>query len=627
MSDTDFRSGANINELNILIDQFDELDRHEFDDATAMEVNCMKEDIFHITGCLSKMDQRFPAANEYMLLSGGLRTGSVHIDQCVNLNPVNQMEVDNQNQNSNSNNNNNNNNNQVSSSSISDNLSTSTNNKSTNNLNLSQQSELLTSPDSSSPIQMSNNLTIANRGNDYDLDYTLLVPVIKVSEAEHENSLILDMRKSESCHSWLVARPEIDEKLQLWEDCFVTGPPKRKVGSRKNLGHNSGDSGQNSNDANNEIVHDLINVETPVESEEKPVGVDDSVENLENGQVQEEELVEEEQEADDDLSNQLIYLCPILVAKWFSNCIVSICQNTEYLEREGKKGIPNIISCKLNAPGVTLILAQGGTRIQYDLIPVISFYGWPKVAGNWLNLPHIWKNIDNVSEITKGFHLIPPMPLNESILDDPNYSGNPVRAHHIMREWRFSFARSEVTIKRHAIPTLFMKSFYIFMAVMVKQLDRFRHVINPYSLRTIFFFAADRLPVAYLNRPDKVATNFLGLIDDVMQCLLTKSCPNYFINNFNIFGELQESQVKMISNVILMIRSDPKSFINEAVNRVRISRQQSSISRNARLGKKTDVVAVSSDGKQTWFWVVILFFYITILQFFKILFYLIVTKK
>ena len=68
----------------------------------------------------------------------------------------------------------------------------------------------------------------------------------------------------------------------------------------------------------------------------------------------------------------------------------------------------------------------------------------------------------------------------------------------------------------------------------------------------------------------------------------------------------------MISNVILMIRSDPKSFINEAVNRVRISRQQSSISRNARLGKKTDVVAVSSDGKQTWFWVVILLVVITI---------------
>ena len=32
-TDTDFRSGANMQDLNELIDQFDELDRHEFDDA------------------------------------------------------------------------------------------------------------------------------------------------------------------------------------------------------------------------------------------------------------------------------------------------------------------------------------------------------------------------------------------------------------------------------------------------------------------------------------------------------------------------------------------------------------------------------------------------------------------
>lgn len=166
-----------------------------------------------------------------------------------------------------------------------------------------------------------------------------------------------------------------------------------------------------------------------------------------------------------------------------------------------------------------------------------------------------------------------------------------------MREWRFSFARSEVTIKK-AIPMLFMKSFYIFMAVMVKQLSRYRHVINPYSLRSIFFFAADRLPIQYLNREDKVATNFLGLIDDVMQCLLTGSCPNYFINSYNTFNKMTELDIKTISNVILMIRSDPKSFIQEAVNRVRLSRQQSSISRNCRLGKKTDVVAVDYTGKQ-----------------------------
>ena len=81
--DVDFRSGCSIEELNVLIDQFDELDRHEFDDQMALEVHSMKEHIFHITGKLSQMDPRFPVANEYMLLSGGLKTGAIHIDQTI----------------------------------------------------------------------------------------------------------------------------------------------------------------------------------------------------------------------------------------------------------------------------------------------------------------------------------------------------------------------------------------------------------------------------------------------------------------------------------------------------------------------------------------------------------------
>ena len=78
---------------------------------------------------------------------------------------------------------------------------------------------------------------------------------------------------------------------------------------------------------------------------------------------------------------------------------------------------------------------------------------------------------------------------------------------------------------------------------------------------SIFFFAADRLPLSYLNRPDKVATNFLGLIDDVMQCLLTRSCPNYFINSYSIFNNMTENDVKTICSVVLMVRSDPKAGV------------------------------------------------------------------
>lgn len=410
--DVDFRSGANIQELNNIIDQFDELDRHEFDDQMALEVHSMKEHIFHITGCLSKMDSRFPVANEYMLLSGGLKTGSVHIDHSLKKS-VNLME--------------NSGNPGILNSSNSDNASL--NNSFENTHSMQSSSKVSASQDPNSQTQE----IAASRGDDFDLDYTLLVPVIKISENEHENSLILDMRKSEQCHSWLVARPEIDQKLQLWEDCFVTGPPRQRiVNDLVDTSSPSQNTNNNNNASGSELINDINRMNIlPINDDE--VGPADPhqqtpEQNAQNGEdpsTTEQNNPPGEDSDSEDLSNELIYLCPILVANWFSKCILQICQNTEYMqqiaqEQKGKgiKGIPNIISCKINPPGITLILACGGTRIQYDLIPVISFYGWPKVAGNWLNLPHIWQNLDNVGEVTKGFHLIPPSPLSENILVD-----------------------------------------------------------------------------------------------------------------------------------------------------------------------------------------------------------------
>ena len=57
----------------------------------------------------------------------------------------------------------------------------------------------------------------------------------------------------------------------------------------------------------------------------------------------------------------------------------------------------------------SLILMAGGTRILYDLVPCISFRGWPQIAAAWLQetgrfwqragLPH--------SEAAGAFHLLP----------------------------------------------------------------------------------------------------------------------------------------------------------------------------------------------------------------------------
>ena len=352
--DVDFRTGSSIAELHNLIDQFDELDRHEFDDQMALEVHSMKEHIFYITGKLSQVETRFPIANEYMLLSGGLKSGSIHIDHS----------------------------------------------------------------------ELSSKDHTTSRGEDYDLDYTLLVPVLKVGSEDHPDSVIMDMRHSHPCHTFVALKPEADESLFDWKDCFVSS----KISS---------------------------------ENETSP-------------------------------DSEITYLSPTLISKWFAETLIKVCENNELLagfKSEKTLGIPNILSVTKKPPGVTLILACGGTRIQYDLIPVISFQGWPKVAENWLNGKHIFSHDETCMEsVTKGFHLIPPFSISgsedEIEQDDQEFFGRTTNC--IFKEWRLCFARSEVTIKK-VIPMPFMKSFYAFMAIMSRKLERYRKIINPYSLRSIFF--------------------------------------------------------------------------------------------------------------------------------------------
>lgn len=65
----------------------------------------------------------------------------------------------------------------------------------------------------------------------------------------------------------------------------------------------------------------------------------------------------------------------------------------------------------------------------YDLLPVVSFRGWPAVAQGWLTANHFWDGKITEEEAISGFYLLPCCsPLG----------GRPDR------EWRLAFSRSEV---------------------------------------------------------------------------------------------------------------------------------------------------------------------------------------
>nr|CAB3263663.1 protein MB21D2 [Phallusia mammillata] len=423
----DFRSGCSINRLENLINVFDEFDRHEFDDQMAMEVHTMKEHIFNILGDVQKLDGKLPVANEYLLLSGGARDGTLDID------------VD-------------------------------------------------------GPGEMA-------RGNDFDLDYTLFVPILKLHD--RNQPVVLDMRHSIPCHSWLSLKLFDDETISRWESCCCA--------------------------------------------------------------------VEQQGETN-------YYLSPPKVCEWFHDALLKV---TDEVKAKPKRGNPTILTVSNNGLATTIILNSGGTRIMYDLVPVVSFRGWPAVAMGWLSETHFWDGIIPEEEVITGFHLVPACSL----------TGNKDV------EWRLSFARSEVQLKRF-IPMPFMKTFYAFKAVMNRALGRYSKVIKPYILRGLLLWACDRVKLHYLACDETISECLLGLIDDTLQCLLSRSCPNYFIPQYNMIGHLDDKTMLKLCQVVLMVRSDPAEHVRNAVDQVKAARALTKNYHDKQLKELTlrkDITGVNGD--------------------------------
>nr|XP_039250003.1 protein MB21D2-like [Styela clava] len=418
MDRVDFRSGCDMKSLENLVNVFDEYDRHEFDDCMAMEVHSMKEHIFNILGDVQKADGKLPVANEYLLLSGGSRDGTLDV------------EVDGQ--------------------------------------------------------------CEYTRGNDFDLDYTLLVPILKLHD--RNQPVVLDMRHSTPCHSWLSLRLFDDDTVMKWESCCC--------------------------------------------------------------------IVEHQNEKNH-------YLSPPKVCQWFSETVTQVVQS---MQKSHRQGDPLITEIHSNGSVTTIILAYGGTRIMYDLVPVISFRGWPAVAMGWLTENHYWDGIIPEEEVITGFHLVPAC--------------STVGRKDV--EWRLSFSRSEVQLKRF-IPEAFMKTFYAFKAIMNRALGRHTKIVKPYILRALLLWACDRVKLQCLASDDNVPDTLLGLIDDVLQCLLSRSCPNYFIPQYNMLSHLDDQTVLKLCQVVLMVRSDPAEHVRNAVDQVKAAREMTKEYRDNNLKRRTSL--------------------------------------
>ncbi|XP_066509029.1 nucleotidyltransferase MB21D2-like [Hoplias malabaricus] len=394
----DFSSGATIPELNRFILEFNKHDQREYDDQRALEIHTAKDFIFSMLGMVQKLDQKLPVANEYLLLSGGVRDGVVDMDL--------------------------------------------------------------------------EELGVYNRGSDYDMAFTLLVPALKLHD--RNQPVTLDMRHSALGHSWLSLRLFDEGTIARWRDCCT--------------------------------MADHLNGTTNY------------------------------------------FFSPTLVADWFQEAVALVLAE---VQRKPQRGTPRVERVERHSTLLSMILGVGSSRMLYDIVPVVSFKGWPAVAQSWLMENHFWDGKITEEEVISGFYLLPAC----------SASGRREN------EWRLSFARSEVQLKKCISPGL-MQAFQACKSILVKLLGQ-PSSVSPYHLRSIMLWACDRLPASYLAQEDFAAHFLLGLIDDLQHCLVNKTCPNYFIPQCNMLEHLCDETAMFHARKLALVRSDPAEYLRSTIEQAK----------------------------------------------------------
>lgn len=413
----DFRSAARMEDLTRLIQEFSKHEQREYDDQRALEIHTAKDFIFSMLGMVQKLDQKLPVANEYLLLSGGVREGVVDMDL--------------------------------------------------------------------------DELGVYARGADYDMDFTLLVPALKLHD--RNQPVTLDMRHSALGHSWLSLRLFDEGTISRWRDCCTVVEP----------GGGGGGGGSTATSAT-ATPNAAASTATPAN----------------------------------------YFFSPTLVADWFHRAVSLVLLE---VQKKPQRGTPRVERAERHGTVTSLVLGVGSSRVLYDVVPVVSFKGWPAVAQGWLMENHFWDGKITEEEVIGGFYLLPAC--------SPRGRRD--------REWRLSFARSEVQLKKCLSPGL-SQAFQALRALAVRLLAR-PLGLSPYHLRSVMLWACDRLPASFLCRDELAAHFLLGLLDDLQHCLLSRSCPNYFIPQVNMLEHLSDQAALLHARKLSSARCDPAEHLRTAI--------------------------------------------------------------
>lgn len=388
------------------------------------------------------------------------------------------------------------------------------------------------------------------RGPHYDAGFTLLVPVFSLDGSGQE--LQLDV---ESCYAWLCL-PEVMQGTSVreaWQDCLGPPVPGELDSTHRTQSEESPKDQQSSMDQLHSYITEPeshVSLEKSPSNSSRPESPRQDVTDLGFPALLKKLNGDLTKAAMDNSVPQLSEapeawptLCPGKVAAWFFATLAEVAESLFPVP-----GAPRLVHAARHAGFTTVLLATPGPPrrlLLFDLIPVVSVAGWPEGARS-----HSWAG--PLTSESSSFYLVPG-----SGMEQPGASG-----------WQLCFARQELALKAR-IPAPLLQAHAAAQALL-RPLVAGTRVAAPYLLRTLLYWACERLPALYLGRPENAGACCLGLLDELGRVLEAGTLPHYFLSGRKLCAGHGAAALLL---ALTRLRGDPARALCAAVEEAKAARK------------------------------------------------------
>ncbi|KAL0596941.1 Transmembrane protein 102 [Plecturocebus cupreus] len=386
------------------------------------------------------------------------------------------------------------------------------------------------------------------RGPHYDAGFTLLVPLFSLDGTE----LQLDLESGYT----QVRLPELvcgTPIREMWQDCLGPPVPGGCDSIHRTESKESPKDWQSSVDQRHSHITEH---EAPVSLEKSPSDVSAS-ESPQHDVIDlgstaplktpssdvTKAAVESPVPKPSDARDAWPTLCPAQVAAWFFATLAAVAESLIPVPCA-----PRLVHAARHAGFTTILLATPEPPrrlLLFDLIPVVSVAGWPEGARS-----HSWAG--PLASESASFYLVPG-----GCTERPCFSA-----------WQLCFARQELALKAR-IPAPLLQAHAAAQALL-RPLVAGTRAAAPYLLRTLLYWACERLPALYLARPENAGACCLGLLDELGRVLEAGTLPHYFLSG----RELRTGDGSAaLLGALARLRGDPARALRAAVEEAKVARK------------------------------------------------------